>query len=151
MLDKVHERLQFLEPLGIDIAKLDRLIGEDKRLLRGGIFPLIDPERAEGLQELIMLLYHLGFSPREVGEALQGLPQLADMSTATMGLRVLRCKAIGMDRGNIIRLIRHAPVCLAWEDECMPPRQTSTACCASHAQLCSMSCHATTGALIQLS
>lgn len=117
----LEHSLQFLAPLGIDERKLHSLLTEHSRIRGNEVFPLLDPEKAEGLESLTALLYQLGFSPREVGIALTQLPQLADMSTATMGLRILRCKALGMDGGQIIRLVSTAPVTMMWEDECMCP------------------------------
>jgi hypothetical protein len=97
------------------------MIAEHSGLHGTSVFPLLDPQKAQGLQDLTSLLYQLGFSPREVGKALLVLPELAEMSTATMGLRILRCKALGMDGGHITRLITTAPVVLLWEDECAHP------------------------------
>lgn len=121
----LEDSLKFLAPLGIDEHKLYILLTEHSRIHGGGMFPLLDPAKASGLRELTSLLYQLGFSPREVGNALKELPQLAEMSTATMGLRVLRCKAIGMHGAQIIRLISAAPVTMMWEDECAQPSPTS--------------------------
>lgn len=120
-LEDLEQSLKLLAPLGIDDHKLHSLLTEHNRIHGTEVFALLDPEKAEGLRDLTSLLYQLGFSPREVGNALTQLPQLAGMSTATMGLRILRCKALGMDGGQIIRLVCTAPVTMMWEDECTPP------------------------------
>ena len=116
--DDLRHRLEFLAPLGLDAVKLKRLMSDYEQAHGGAVLPLLDPEKAQGLQELVSLLYELSFSCREVGEAVQALPQLANMSAGTMGMRVLRCKALGMDRAQIVRLVSVAPVVMMWEDEC---------------------------------
>jgi mTERF len=120
----LEESLKFLAPLGVDVIKISGMITEHCRLHGTSVFPLLDPRKEQGLRALTSLLYQLGFSPTEVGKALLVLPELAEMSTATMGLRVLRCKALGMDGGQITRLISTAPVVMFWEDECAHPSPT---------------------------
>jgi mTERF len=115
----LQERVQFLSNLCVK-EELAQLITEHF-LIHGTLTPLLDPTKASAMQELCSFLYQLGFSPREIGEAFQRLPQLTEMSSGTLGLRVLRCKSIGMETPHIVQLFSAAPVLATWGDECMDP------------------------------
>jgi hypothetical protein len=132
-LQQSHE---LLLPLGVDSFKLSAMITEHNRLHRTSVFPLLDHEKQQGLRDVASLLYQLGLSPREVGKSLLLLPEVAEMSTAALGLRVLRCKALGMNGGHIAHLISTAPVVLLWEDECAHPHATSILKSASITEAC---------------
>lgn len=57
---------------------------------------------------------------QELGMTLEGVPEVAQVSTAQMGLRMLRAKALGMPQRDVLLLLYRVPVVFLWDDECAP-------------------------------
>lgn len=49
------------------------------------------------------------------------VPEVAQVSTGQMGMRMLQAKALGMQQRQLLRLLADVPVSFLWEDYCAPP------------------------------
>lgn len=86
----------------------------------GGLLnaPLVTPANYTYHTIITIITSHPPYAVQELGMTLEGVPEVAQVSTAQMGLRMLRAKALGMPQRDVLLLLYRVPVVFLWDDEC---------------------------------